>query len=214
MAAFDAALFTGGDAADAQLQNLGWCDAISKSVLRRQAEFFFGRWVARTALLEGGLPCVAVPRDTSGAPLWPPSTVGSITHIDGLAAAAIASRSSHRYMGLDLERLAVGENQHALRRLVIDQDELQLLEALDARELDLWVTLAFSAKESFYKAAYPSVGRFFDFTAVRIVSVDLSAGQMLLEIVEPLTSVFSVGSRWLIDFDVIHGDVVFTAFTD
>jgi len=213
-AAFDPALFACHDAPTARARGLGWNDSVSSSVPRRQGEFFFGRWAARTALREGGLPCVAVGSGAAREPLWPACTVGSITHIEGLAAAAAARSSSHRRIGLDLERLAVGENQQALRRLVVDWGELKLLESLGVGRLDLWVTVTFSAKESLYKAAYPTVGSFFDFTAARLVSVDPCAGRLLLEVVEPLDAVFAAGSRWPVDFDVLQDDVVLTAVLD
>lgn len=210
-AAFDPALFARHDASTAKARGLGWNDSLSDSVPRRQGEFFYGRWAARAALREGGLPCVAVGSGSAREPLWPALTVGSITHIDGLAAAAAASISSFWRIGLDLERLAVGDQQQALRGLVVDRRELRLLESLGIGRLDLWVTIAFSAKESFYKAAYPTVGRFFDFTAAQVVSMNPGAGRLVLEVVETLDEIFVAGSRWPVDFDVFQDLVVLTA---
>jgi enterobactin synthetase component D len=210
-AAFDPALFARHDASTAQARGLDWNASLSGSVPRWQGESFYGRWAARAALREGGLPCVAVGSGSAREPLWPAQTVGSITHIDGLAAAAAASSSSCRRIGLDLERLAIGDQQQALRGLVVDRGELRLLKSLSVDRLDLWVTIAFSAKEGFYKAAYPTVGRFFDFTAAQVVSVNPGAGRLLLEVVEPLDEIFVAGSRWLVDFDVFRDVVVLTA---
>ena len=128
-----------------------------------------------------------------------------------LAAAATASSSSYRRIGLDLERPVVGDQQQALRGLVFDRRELRLLESLSVDRLDLWVTIAFSAKESFYKAAYPTVGRFFDFSAAQVVSVNPGVGRLLLEVVEPLDETFVAGSRWPVDFGVFCDFVVLTA---
>ena len=86
-----------------------------------------------------------------------------------------------------------------------------MLESLSVDRLDLWVTIAFSAKESFYKAAYPTVGRFFDFSAAQVVSVNPGVGRLLLEVVEPLDETFVAGSRWPVDFGVFCDFVVLTA---
>jgi enterobactin synthetase component D len=210
-AAFEPTLFARHDVSTAQARGLGWTDSLSGSLPRRQGEFFYGRWAARAALRHGGLPCVAVGSGSAREPLWPAQTVGSITHIDGLAAAAVASSSSYRHIGLDLEQVAVSDQQQALRDLVVSRGELRLLESLSVDHLDLWVTIAFSAKESFYKAAYPTVGRFFDFTAAQLVSVNPSAGRLILEVVETLDEIFVAGSRWPVDFDVFQDVVVLTA---
>ena len=188
-AAFDPALFAPHGGLTAQARGLGWNDSLSGSEPRRQGNFFYGRWAARAALREGGVPCVAVCSGLPREPLWPARTVGSITHIDCPAAAA-ASSSSYRCIGLDVERLTVGDQQQALRGLVVDRGELRLLESSSVDRLDLCVTIAFSAKESFFKAAYPTVGRFFDISAAQVVSLNPGAGRLLLKVVEPLDETF------------------------
>lgn len=184
---------------------------MARSVPRRQAEFFFGRWAARRALLGRGLPPAPVGVGDQREPCWPPGVVGSITHIDGLAAAAVDSAQDCIGLGLDVEQVARGESQSAIRQLAVDESELSLLRQLGGDEgLDRWVTVGFSAKESLYKAAFPTVRRFFGFEAARITSVDAMAGVLVLEIGEPLAGPFAPGSRWPVRFEALDQDVILT----
>ena len=210
LVSFDTERFAQLDAAAAPTAGLGWNDSLSRSVPRRQAEFFFGRWAVRAALLAQGLPARPVGIGTAREPLWPAEVVGSITHINGLAAAAVAPAATCVGLGLDAERVARGEDQAALRGLAVDERELKLLRELGDADLDRWVTIAFSAKESLYKAAFPTVRRFFGFEAARVASVDPQAGTLVLEIVELLDERFTPRSQWSVAIEALGVDVVLT----
>ena len=60
------------------------------------------------------------------------------------------------------------EQPASIANLVADSDELELLSHLGMQRA---LTLLFSAKEALYKALYPEVRQFFDFTAVRAVAL-------------------------------------------
>lgn len=161
--------------------------SVARSVARRQAEFFFGRLAARAALIEQRQGMGDVGKGPAGEPLWPPGLVGSISHVDGLACAVAGPQHRHRGLGVDLERTATGESQAALRQQALDAQELARLVALAGPlSLDELVTLVFSAKESLYKGAYPVVGRFFDFSAARVLSIDPAHCRIVLRLAEDL----------------------------
>src|SRR5699024_2591462 len=65
-------------------------EAIGNALPKRRAEFTAGRWCARQALTELGLPPTPVERGDHGSPCWPDGVVGSITHCDGYRPAAVA----------------------------------------------------------------------------------------------------------------------------
>ncbi|MGH1552038.1 hypothetical protein ACRAWF_07450 [Streptomyces sp. L7] len=69
----------------------------------RRAAFTTGRHCAHRALADLGVPPGAIMRSPGGAPRWPASVVGSITHCDGYRAAAVASRARARAVGIDAE---------------------------------------------------------------------------------------------------------------
>jgi 4'-phosphopantetheinyl transferase EntD len=177
----------------------------------RQAEFSSGRQAAQRALtqLSPALASVLVPIGGDREPLWPQGVLGSITHISGLAGAAVGLSNSWRYLGIDLEQTAGGKAQSALRAFVLDSAELSLLQrrcgTIGQPNLDTHVTHVFSAKECLYKAAFPSVRRYFGFSAARLCEYEfLSADhgpevRLALEITDGLSSEFIAGSRWWVE---------------
>lgn len=177
----------------------------------RQAEFSSGRLAARRALMQlsPALASVLVPIGDDREPLWPQGVLGSITHVSGLAGAAVGLSNSWRYLGIDLEQTAGGKTQSALRAFVLDSAELSLLqrrcEAIGQPNLDAHVTHVFSAKECLYKAAFPSVRHFFGFSEARLCEYEfLSADRgpeirLALEITDGLGGEFVAGSRWWVE---------------
>ncbi len=69
----------------------------------RAREVAAGRWAARECLARLGLPPVPLPRRADGAPDWPASVRGSITHKNGLCLVVVGSSESVTGLGLDLE---------------------------------------------------------------------------------------------------------------
>lgn len=188
--------------------------AIGRSISRRQAEFFFGRLAARFAFSELGIEGVRIPVGATREPLWPPGFVGSITHSGGLAAAAIARRGAGiNGMGIDIERAARPGDMEALHSTVMDEAERECLQAgADMFPRNVLATLAFSAKESLYKAVFPSIGRFFDFRAAKVVEPPNAEGKLTLLIAEDLSAHFSRGRRCEVAFALIRAEAVLTSF--
>ncbi len=209
---FDEALFTLAHFADAEMA----CpESIERSVRKRQAEFFFGRLAARGAMERAGLePHVARARIEVGAsrqPLWPQDVVGSISHTAGIAAAAVVSSRAYRGIGIDVEQIVSARTRAAVLDMVLNDEEAQRLEASPGpMTLDEKVTLAFSAKESLFKAAFGSVGRYFDFSAARVSSLDLASGRLALTLVEHLNDEFALGRRCDLTFTRLEGGPLLT----
>src|SRR5690242_10463304 len=62
--------------------------AFAASVVKVRRASGAARLVARHLLRGLGHPGCALPKTSSGAPLWPPGIIGSLTHDDHLALAA------------------------------------------------------------------------------------------------------------------------------
>ncbi|WP_440695735.1 4'-phosphopantetheinyl transferase family protein [Clavibacter nebraskensis] len=75
--------------------------AIAAALPGRRAEFVTGRVLARRALAGLGIRPASIPVARSGAPVWPPGVVGSITHCVGLRACAVGRRDEHAGIGID-----------------------------------------------------------------------------------------------------------------
>jgi enterobactin synthetase component D len=127
----------------------------------RKDKFLAGRHCARLALGEHA------PLETlaDGSPEWPTGYVGSITHTEGIAAAAVATVIDHHYLGLDIEPIMSQKIYQNTSHRILVGDELILPFGWDTL---VWTTLVFSAKESIYKALRPHCGHFFGFEAAEI----------------------------------------------
>ena len=131
-------------------------EAIARAVEKRRRDFMIGRTCARSALARLGLEPTAIPVGPKRAPAWPPGVVGTITHCEGLAAAAVAWQRDYAGIGLDAE-LAL-PLEPALARLICTPAERELqVHSAPPAGTD-WTKLTFSAKESVHKAVAPMSG--------------------------------------------------------
>lgn len=161
-----------------------------RAVDKRVADFCTGRVAAATCLAALGYPRTPILQGGDRAPVWPAGLVGSITHSNGVALAAVGLAADWAGLGLDLEHVS------ALRRLAIadriaDAAERAWIGADPAR-----LVAVFSAKEAIFKAIYPRFRRWFGFEAVslrpRLGGFDAVVQQPLDR---PAGSVVPVGSR-------------------
>jgi 4'-phosphopantetheinyl transferase EntD len=125
---------------------------------RRRTEFASVRHCARAALTALGVAPAPIVPGRGGAPTWPTSVVGSMTHCRGYRAAAVARRSTAAAIGIDAEpHEALAEGA---RQIVARAEELSSLQALHEVDPTIhWDRLLFSAKESVFKVWYPLTGR-------------------------------------------------------
>ena len=129
--------------------------AIARAVPARQREFAGGRAAARIAQHHLGRVPGPVPMGPDRAPVWPAGLRGTITHAAGLCLAAVSAAPGIAALGLDLEE-------------DVPLPPEVMAEVLGPDETGLPPRLVFSAKETVFKALYPTVGAVFGFDAVRI----------------------------------------------
>ena len=126
-------------------------EVVRHAVERRRAEFAAVRGCARRALARLGVAGGAILPGGGGAPVWPPDVVGSMTHTDGYCAAAVASATQVRALGIDAE--LHGRLEEGVRDLVLTDVERLRCRALPTGTC--WDMVSFSAKEAVFKAWYP-----------------------------------------------------------
>ncbi len=126
----------------------------------RRREFALGRACARHALARLGVSGPVL-RGDDRAPIWPRGVVGSLTHCDQLCAAAVAHRERVLSLGLDAE-LDSPLRERVAQRICTPDERAHLAELPEILPSG-WEKLAFSAKESFYKAYYPVARSFLGF---------------------------------------------------
>jgi 4'-phosphopantetheinyl transferase EntD len=129
-------------------------EAVARAVASRRAEFLTGRTVARAALGQLGVAAVPIARRPDRSPDWPLGIVGSITHTRGLCAAVVAR---HRRggapplgLGIDAEVDAVLDDA-IVHRVLTTRERAGL-----GRHAGRDAVVAFSAKESLFKAINPA----------------------------------------------------------
>lgn len=170
--------------------------SITASVRKRQAEYFHGRLAARQALARYGLAHREVGTGAQREPCWPAGIIGSISHNNHYAAAVALRDSEHGAIGIDIETVLDADGANAVARIAVDAGELEWLERqAGAASMELLLTIVFSAKESFYKAAFPAVGHMFDFSGVRVSGLDLADGMLELELRVNLCATLPAGMR-------------------
>lgn len=202
---------------------------IATSVRKRQAEFFFGRYCARLAIerlaaanaaaVSGDetaprlLARTQIPFGAAREPVWPAPLIGSITHHRHCAGAVAVPRGRYRGIGIDIENLVDDDTLQALLATAISASELAYLQAqVGPLTLPALATMLFSAKESLYKGAYGTVGRFFDFSVAQLTSIDLERRQLTLTLLEDLAAPFMRGSSWTVHVDLIDDQSLLTSF--
>jgi len=186
--------------------------SILRSVPKRQAEYLAGRRVALAALDAAGHTTQDLAITESRAPAWPQGYIGSLSHAVGLAVAvAMRPTSAVRGIGIDIEQVIPPGQLPAVESSVIDDNEHSALAPLaSAMGWPFALTVAFSAKESFYKATAATVGRFFDFTALRIAACDVEAGCLDARVVEDLAPSLPTGHRQRLYWQSLPGGMVLT----
>jgi len=142
------------------------------AVEKRIAEFRAGRHCAREALLALGCEPSAILAQ-GRAPIWPDGVVGAITHCTGYCGAVVAARSFASGLGFD----AQSENSVSAEVWTTIASPRELQNGLPPA----WRTIAFSAKEAFYKAQYSITRSWLGFEEVYIEPLGARAFRAQLE---------------------------------
>ncbi len=139
-----------------------------------------------------GLPALPVPRGPRGEPIWPDRQRGSFSHWRERGV-CLLRRGEDFDPGVDLEGFGDIEARAAIRQEALTATELEHVDGAGLGE-GVAETLAFSAKECFFKAAYPRLRRELDFDAVEVIALDASRG-VILRITQDLSSGLNEGAR-------------------
>ena len=148
--------------------------SVANAVETRRKQFTAGRVLARVAWQRLGAPAQPLLNDEQRVPRWPAGVVGTITHTHGWCAAAVAKDTEFAALGADVE--AATPLERGLWDRICRPAERRWLESSPERAGVLGKAL-FSAKESIYKALYPSVRVFLDFQSMQIELAPIAEGR-------------------------------------
>jgi len=186
--------------------------AVQNSVAKRQAEFLAGRICAKQALLASGIARWTVAVGPHREPIWPNNMVGSISHSDHHVVAAVAPLRDVEGLGIDIETVMTSETCASIMPIVISRTECAYLDSiLSSFDKEVLLTLVFSAKESFFKAAFRQVRDFFDFDSLELCTLDLQRQCLLMHTTRSLSSTIPAGMPVLVHFEMFDGAAVMTS---
>ncbi|WP_047648457.1 enterobactin synthase subunit EntD [Enterobacter asburiae] len=157
---FDPTTFT-----DADLLWLPHHAELSNAGRKRKAEHLAGRIATAHALPDRIVPGIG----PSGEPLWAEGVSGSITH-SGTQAMAVVVRHQDALVGIDCEAILPDHEAREIQDGIVDAQEAMCL-THSGYPFALALTLAFSAKESLFKALFPQVKIFMGFEWARVTEV-------------------------------------------
>ncbi|MFT4929647.1 MAG: enterobactin synthetase component D [Phenylobacterium sp.] len=180
---------------------------LNRAVPKRKAEFLAGRHCAKTLLAELGIHDFTIVPDKNRCPLWPPGIKGSISHSNTNALVMLTTRTDVLGVGIDIESVIKTKTMNDVKKSIIFDHEYDLLEQGDVSAETIF-SLLFSIKESFFKAGYPSTGRYFDFDAVRITELDFATHTFKLTLCEELNPKLTKGMRFSGQFGFVGEQVV------
>ncbi|MFW7380899.1 MAG: 4'-phosphopantetheinyl transferase family protein [Oligoflexus sp.] len=160
---------------------------LKQAIAKRRLDYLAGRYCARLALKNLGFSTTEymITTGPSRAPQWPTGYLGAITHTKSYAAAIVGKKSDWLGLGLDAE-VIVDESKPSLVRHVCRPEEFEKLQGLDLFSDQVLFTLIFSAKESLFKALYPTVQNYFGFQAAHIIKIDQESGHFIIELAEKI----------------------------
>jgi len=112
-------------------------------------------------------------------------------------------------IGIDIENQISIETLEKTQSQILSEGEIELI-LKDNTNKALAFTIAFSLKESFFKAAYPSVEKYFDFNAITITELNWNEKIISFTINELLHEKFQKGMQLKGDFYLLPKEKVVT----
>lgn len=188
-------------AADFERAGIALPESLRQAGAKRRREFLAGRLAAVSALRRLGHGGAETAVETAGEtaaetlpeapaigadrlPLWPAGVQGSISHSGAAALCWVLPAGAQAAcvgVGVDVEDLMAPERCQRLWRRIAPELQRGQGEAAGFSDAAL-LTLAFSAKESLFKALYPSVRRYLNFDAAQVVCLAPDGASLLLRL--------------------------------
>ncbi|QGU86910.1 4'-phosphopantetheinyl transferase family protein [Erwinia sorbitola] len=140
---------------------------LQRAVKKRRAEYLVSRYCLQQALATWGLASFVLHNGEDRAPVWPQGISGSLSHTRQRVC-ALLTRRQDLLLGVDCERIMTAQVASDTHSMLIAPSEKILLEQCDV-PFTTALTVVFSLKESLYKALYPQVKQFMDFSAAEVI---------------------------------------------
>jgi enterobactin synthetase component D len=173
-------------------QGIALPPALERATVKRKIQYLAGRACARRAI-ERLMPAASVeapPRGADGCPVWPEGLVGSISHTDAFATAAVAIRSEAIALGVDAEPVLSPEAAAEIARLIASEDEARRVAEVASFSRPQALSLVFSAKESLFKALSPPTRKRFEYLDCEVARLDARERRFVIRFFPPFDALF------------------------
>ncbi|RYY75963.1 MAG: 4'-phosphopantetheinyl transferase superfamily protein [Gammaproteobacteria bacterium] len=184
-------------------------ESLINAVAKRRAEFLAGRYCAAEALRQLNIHNFIIKTGANRNPLWPETVKGSISHCDNYAIAIASDKSDLIGVGIDIESQITEETFEKIQSQVLSVSEIELISNIDLKKT-ISFAVAFSLKESFFKASYPTIQKYFDFSAVTITDIDSVGNTVSFKVNETLHESFKKGMLLQGEFHLLPEEKVVT----
>ncbi len=189
--------------------DIDYAPSLNRAISKRKAEFLAGRYAAQQAMQKLGVEKTTVEIGQHRNPIWPTGLVGSITHTSTQAICAVAHNTDYQSIGIDLAEQISLTMANDIKDHIIQKPEISALNH-SPFSFEQSLTLAFSAKESLFKALYPQVEAYFEFHAAEICEIEMKNHTFLIRLTQDLTDSLVKGAVFKGNFKM-HSDAVFTS---
>lgn len=193
-------------------------------IIKRKAQFLAGRIASKYALKTMDAKDETIHIGKHREPLWDENIIGSISHDNGVSiATAQFQKSSNQGIGLDIQTILNDQEITETTNIVLTANDKKLLKKTEQNSFykqfseqsyNQLFTLLFSAKESFFKAAFKEIGQHFNFDVMSLKSVDFESKTLLLKCEKTVSDNIVCGSEYLLYFNylIINEPVFITYF--
>lgn len=181
--------------------------SLMKAVAKRKAEFLAGRYCCKKALSYFNIEDFEVKVGQHRAPQWPLGLKGAITHNSHHAMVALTQEENTLGIGIDIESIMSIKTMKDIKNSILRDTEQSLLNVPEVSEM-VACSLIFSVKESFFKAAYPSTGYYFDFDAINIDRIDYQQQRFYLTVQQDLNPTIYSGKQFSGGFAFVDEQVI------
>ncbi|WP_052441994.1 4'-phosphopantetheinyl transferase family protein [Vibrio hyugaensis] len=146
---------------------------------KRKLTLLGGRLCAESLLLDSECSGDTISYLEGKPPIWPRGIKGSITHTDDVAHCIVTNSNSIKSLGVDIEYVNPVNTQKIIT-YCLTQTEIDKWLNDQPWTIDAIATLIFSAKESGFKALYPSILRFIDFKEFQTSMICFETNSLVL----------------------------------
>lgn len=169
-------------------------EQLRQALHKRRAEYLASRFSVQQALATFGIDGFILTNSAARAPVWPAGLGGSLSHSRNRVC-ALLTRDKDRLVGIDCEQVMAGTTAREMAEMIVNPAEQQRLMALD-RPFHQALTAVFSVKESLYKALWPYLGQFMEFSDADVVAVSADCRQMRLRLTRNWSETFYQGREF------------------